>query len=415
MGTLEIIFLILIFVFSLGEIIRFDLVNGLFIKAVDTVAIFLVLIYLIKNIKIIKFNQLFKVKFTFPIFLFFIVGLISLVINFGSLKINEFFFSLSYLLRWVLYAGVYFVVNGFSLRFKNKIIYLLIISGGLLVLFGFIQYFFYASLGNLFYLGWDEHMYRLFSTFLDPNFVGAFYVLYLIFILGFFSYYLKNKKNILAVFAFFTILVLTMSSIYLTFSRSALIMLFVSIFSFSMLTKKIKLFFGLIAISLLVIFISSKNFYIENINLFRTFSSNERLKSAKDAIVIIEKKPILGIGFNSYRYAQVRYNLRSHENAFNKYSHADAGTDNSFLFVLATTGIIGFGAYLYLLYKMIKYSFVKYKTSKKYSFDYFLSVIVISSFAGIIVDSMFINSLFYSFIMIWIWIIVGLFGSDRRY
>lgn len=411
MGILEIIFTILMFSFPFGETIRFDLGNGLFVKVVDAIAVFLILVYLIKNIKIIKFNKLFKGKFTLPIFLFFIIGFISLVINFNHLKINEFFLSLSYLLRWILYAGLYFVVNSFSAKFKNKIIYLLIISGGLLVLFGFIQYFFYSNLRNLYYLGWDDHMYRMFSTFLDPNFAGAFLVLYLIFLSGIFLYFLKNQQNNLAILTII-VLLFSLSSIYLTFSRSALIMLLVTVFTFSMLIKKIKLFLGLIVISFLVILISSKNFYIENINLFRTFSSNERFKSAKDALIIIEKKPMLGIGFNAYRYAQVRYNLRYYENAFNKYSHADAGADNSFLFVLATTGILGFGAYLYLLYKIIKYSFVKYKTSKKYSLDYFLSVIIISSLVGIIIDSMFINSLFYGFIVIWIWVIVGLLKKD---
>jgi len=89
--------------------------------------------------------------------------------------------------------------------------------------------------------------------------------------------------------------------------------------------------------------ISSSN--VENMNLFRRTSSLARLNNYSTAIKIITGHPLLGVGFNSYRYVKEMY---IKPGLGNIPSHADAGLDNSFLFILATTGIIGLLAYLFL-------------------------------------------------------------------
>jgi hypothetical protein len=74
-------------------------------------------------------------------------------------------------------------------------------------------------------------------------------------------------------------------------------------------------------------------------------------------------------------------------------SKAAAGMDSSLLFVAATTGIIGAAAYIYLLFSMIRNG----KKSRFY----------IASFAALLVHSLFVNSLFYPWVMIWMWILTG--------
>lgn len=406
MGILKFIFIIFLGSFSLGEVIRLDLGNNVSIKPVDIVAVILLLVWIIENLKRftkgIKSNSLFT-----PIMWVVAIMIISLAVNFKNFSSNEILVGLSYIARWVLYASLFFAVKSFPKKFKEKILYLLVLVGGLVTFFGFIQYFFYSNLKNLYYLGWDEHMHRMFSTFLDPNFAGAFFVLYLIFLLGILSYLFKNNKIkqawLIGLISFFTFI-----AIFMTFSRSALIMLFTSIIIFSILTKKIKWIFGLILISVIFVFLSSKSFYIENINLFRVVSTEARIYSARTAIRIINDNPFLGVGFNTYRYAQIKYGFI---NAIN-YSHADAGTDNSFLFVFATTGIIGLIFYLSLLWKMIKKSYSDYKLYKEKNVQKYLAIAAIASIGGVIVDSFFINSLFYSFIMIWMWILLGVTSKE---
>ena len=56
---------------------------------------------------------------------------------------------------------------------------LLLFSGLVIVGLGFVQYFFYLGLRNLYYLGWDEHLSFIFQL-LDPNFAGAFPALFFI-------------------------------------------------------------------------------------------------------------------------------------------------------------------------------------------------------------------------------------------
>ena len=65
--------------------------------------------------------------------------------------------------------------------------------------------------------------------------------------------------------------------------------------------------------------------------------------------------------------------------------HSGAGVDSSLIFVLATTGVLGFLGYMYFWYKVLQ--------------DHFnlssLSLSVLSIFLGLLINSQFINSLFF--------------------
>ncbi|HSX08851.1 MAG TPA: O-antigen ligase family protein, partial [Candidatus Saccharimonadales bacterium] len=149
--------------------------------------------------------------------------------------------------------------------------------------------------------------------------------------------------------------------------------------------------------------------YSEGTNLFRTTSSNARVATSQDALIIFQKNPILGVGFNAYRYARLTHPLtclpagRSSSKGGETLTvdHGGAGTDNSFLFVLATTGIVGFVAYLYLLWSMVK-------VGKTNLGENPYSAVLIASLIALCVDSFFINSLFYPFILVWVWIVIAL-------
>jgi len=407
MNIQKFVFIIFLGLFLLGEIIRFEFGN-FSIKPIDIAAVILFLTWAPQIFKKYKQNILSNNLFI-PISGFIIIMCFSLLFNIGNFSGNEILIAFSYILRWILYASIFFIVKSFSSRFKKKILYLLLIVGFFITLFGFIQYFFYSNLRNLYYLGWDEHMYRMFSTFLDPNFAGAFLVLYLIFLTGMLLFFLKNNKAKQALLMGF-ILIFTLTSVYLTYSRSALIMFLTSAIIFLTLAKKIKWLIVIIGVTMLFILISSKSYYIENINLFRIASSKARIDSAKVAIEIIKNNPFFGVGFNTYRYTQIKYGFRSTSDS--SINHADAGTDNSFLFTLATTGIVGLIFYLNLLREILKRAYINYKKFTDSDIQKYIGIIVIASFGGIIVDSLFINSLFYSFVMIWMWILLGLIENN---
>lgn len=400
MKILEALVLVLLFFIPLGELARVDFGNDLVFKALDLVSAALFLTWLLMCIYKREFPSQAKLVSIFPI-----IGLLSLSLNSLWLKPTELLISSFYLIRWVSYASLFVIVSGFDKGFKKIISYCLFIGGLFIVVAGYAQYFFYPDLHPLFYLGWDIHMYRMFSTFLDPNFTGAFLVLYGLFVSGLILQEVRRGRFKISVFLM-GILVLTFVAVFLTFSRSALVMLVVGFVVFLILIKRKRLIFVVLAAILLFAIIASPKFNVENINLFREASSKARLDNYSLALKLALDRPILGVGFNSYRYAKRSYGIAS--GWTNAPSHADAGVDNSFLFVLVTTGILGLSAYLWMWIGILQRAFRLYR----YKLNIW-PVVVVSSIISLFINSFFINSLFYSAIMFWVWIFVGLMWERK--
>ena len=399
MGLLKVIFILFIILFPIAEVGRVQFANGVAVSVNDIFLSILIIawlgFHLYKKRKIDK-SYLFK-----PLGLFSLIALISLALNFLNLKFDAWLISFSYLLRWVAYSSLYFIVKEFDTKFKFKTSYVLLVSGFFVVLIGFVQYFLYPNLRNLYYLGWDEHLYRLFSSFLDPNFAGSFFAIYFLFAISFISGFLK-KRNWVKFLMVGVVALLTLCALYLTYSRSALIMLAVSVVVYLYLINKKKFILLILLLVFSLIFVLPKSFQTEGTNFLRAASSEARVQTAKEALTIIQKNPIYGVGFNAYRFAQNRLGL----NGPNwEVSHGAAGTDNSFLFVLATTGIVGLVAFLWLIYKMFRLGITNLKKNK-------YSIVLLSVIAGLIFNSLFVNSLFYVLILEWVWILSGLTESN---
>jgi len=394
MRILKIFIILLLILFPFGEIFRFDAGNNISIKPLDIISIGLLLWTTFLYVKNKKFRKSLKgYYFFFPI-----VGVISLLINSYWLSPHNLFTSFLYCLRWVSYMSVFFAIIQLDESFKKRITKFLIADGLLILFIGYVQFFLYPNLRNLYYLGWDEHLYRMFSSFLDPNFVGTFFVLYLVFIAGLLFFKTKTLTKKMVIF-YTAVIIVTLIAAFLTYSRSALVMLLVSGITFFLLLQKRKFILYLIGAMVIFIIVISPYFYIENINLLRINSSLSRFQSAQHALDVIQSDPVIGVGFDSYRYAQIRLHLINPDSKFP--SHSASGDDTSLLFVFATTGIIGLFAYCFLWFKLLKEAKEKYK---KNSF----ALIFIASGAGLFINSLFINSLFYPEIMFWIWMIAGL-------
>lgn len=404
MEVLKILFIIMLLLFPLGELGRMQIGHGIAIKVNDMAVGFTIIFWVIYKLFFCKEKINFTNKISKHYLIFLGICIVSLVVNSTRFSINELIVSFFYFLRFIAYTTLLFVTVNFDKNFKKKIIFFMIAVGSVVVGIGYFQYIFYQDLHSLFYLGWDEHMYRLFSSFLDPNFAGAFLVLYLMLLLGRLleSLAKKTKKS----FLFLGILSsITILGILLTYSRSAIIMMVVSASIFLILTKNKKWIFGVIGVLGIFFIFSSRNFNIENLNLLRVASSEARVETAQNAIDIILKNPFFGVGFNTYKYVQVQYGFRNVQNIST--SHADGSTDNSFLFVLATTGVVGFVAYLWLWFTIVKNLFLIHK-NKQSNGNHFVIVATIASIGGLFVDALFINSLFYPFLMEWIFILIGL-------
>lgn len=332
---------------------------------------------------------------------FLTAGLIGLLLFLPHISLLQLGISLLYPLRLLMYLALYSIVIRLNKNEKPFVAHALTFAGSAIVLLGLIQYLFYPALKNLYYLGWDDHLYRLFSTFLDPNFAGAFFALFALFIL---ERFLESPMMVRKV-SYAVIGVLSIVALLLTYSRTGFIMLLIGlgVYLFSFVSKKITLLALILCIGL---FLLTANTKLEGLNPFRIASTEARLESAQIALHIIAKHPIFGVGFNAYRYAQVTMGYRSENPKFP--SHSDATTDNSYLFVLATTGIIGFGFFIIFLLRFLKT--LKGDADANISFAK-------SLFAGImsiLVGSFFINALFYPMLLGWLAVHAGLVSIRKN-
>lgn len=395
---IKFLFILSLNAFVLGQAARIQFGNGVAVTLLDiAVGIFVGTWFM----RFVYKRKSVKDKLLLPVLLFFAAGLVSLIINSAHLEQKQLAVSFLYALRWLAYAGLYFAVKEFPAEHKRKASDMLLLAGGTIVALGFLQYLFYNNLRNLYYLQWDDHLYRMFSSFLDPNFAGVFFALYLFLLFGKLLDHSVQKKRkhffVYAILSFLTILALV-----LTYSRSGLIAFVAGMLVFLFVKGNKKLALPVFGVVLLFLLIFS-NIGVEGRNPFRVVSSRERIKSMNDAIQIIQKNPFIGVGFNAYRYAQNKYGFRTSDKW--QVSHADAGTDNSFLFVLATTGIVGLLAYVFLSVRIIR--------GIREIRDVSMRAMIIATMAGLIAGSLFLNTLFYPMLMYWMWILLGISNREN--
>lgn len=396
MGLLKILFTLFLLSFPFSEIGRIQFGNGVAFTFNDLLLGLLVSYWIIYRFFVIK--KPFSFFLRKPILIFIFISLVSLLVNFLNLSFNNFLISSLYLVRFVFYLSLYFMVKEFDQVFKKSVSFLLVLSGIVVVVLGYIQYFLYPSLRNLFYLGWDEHLYRMFSTFLDPNFAGIFFGIFFIYLLSFTKEYVERKDNV-RLLLYLSISLITLIAVYLTYSRSAFVMLLIATAVFLALNNKAKYIFLAAGLLVLIIFLAPKSFKTEGTNFLRITSSTARINSIEQGIKIFQQSPIFGVGFNAYRYAQNKYSNLNNE--YWQVTHSGAGTDNSFLFILATTGVVGFCSYIYLLFNIFVLSHKNIKKNK-------YAAVLFSSLVGLVIGSFFINGFFYVLLLEWVWILAGL-------
>lgn len=339
------------------------------------------LFHLTKLITLLKSDKI------FPYFLFFsIFALVTLIFSPIQLTFGEKFTSLLYLLRFVLYFAVYITVKYLvkSKQIKAVDIFKLLGTVGLAVsVIGWLQYFLYPDLRNLYYLGWDPHYKRIFSTFFDPNFLG------LILLLSLISLFLQTKRSLITwiskLFIFITLM--------FTYSRSSYLALLIAGLFYSWCRRRYELIIVITVITVIATLLLPRPSG-EGVKLERVFSIEQRVENWKLGLKIFSEHPLLGVGFNTIRYAKRDYGLRPEVQIED---HSGAGFDNSFLFVAAASGIVGFTLYIILLIQYFRLA----------------NLIGQISLIAIATHSFFLNSLFFPWIMLWMWILLG--TSTREY
>ncbi len=378
--------IVLWFSLLLGQLGAIPLGEGVNLYVQDIVLVITVLVAIVRYGLLGKLR---RSRLMRPIALFASIGAVSLVANVSNYPLAVAVKGSLHLLRWITYALFYGVVlvspfsTTFWLRWLGSF-------GIALAAVGLVQFVWYPDLRNLWYLGWDPHYYRVFATLLDPNYVGLLLVFTLFLIV--YLWYRKTKYVLIPVGGLVTMALL------LTYSRSSYLALLAGVGVAIVLLKRWKQgVFVILAILLAVTYVPKPGG--DTLSLDRYDSTVSRIQNWGQTIGRIGERPVFGYGFNVVPFL-------GSDDAAALPGRRGAGIDSSVLFVGVTTGLVGLVSYFWLLVEMVRLVLE--------SKDTILKVLVLSSLGAVMVHSLFVNSLFYPWVMIWIWTLAGIAEKSQR-
>lgn len=291
-----------------------------------------------------------------PLLFFIIAAILSLLFNYEMITGGEVAYPLFYLLRLVVYPSVYFAIKLFSPQKYLSFILMSLIAFSFIGLF---QYLIFPDMRFLKYLGFDDHYFRLIGSLFDPNFTGAI---------------LAASALVFISLSSWGVALSFIAMLALTFSRASYVA-FVFGFIYLFIFKKNWKLFGLLLL-LAVLIIAIPKPFGEGVNLLRTFSIFSRINSWQTGWSLFVEQPVFGWGYNTLRsITGERFQI-----------------DNSFLYVAATTGIVG----LISLVSLLKHGLSIVSLPQK-----------VFIFA-ILVHSLFNNTLFYIWIFYAIWVVLAI-------
>lgn len=316
----------------------------------------------------------------------------KIILNILYVTLFSYIFSLSlFELKEVVIGGLHLVrlISYFSFSIyvffliKLKVISKSLITKSLVLVYflaataGWLQYLFFPDLRQLIVYGWDDHLYRLTGTFLDPGFSS------LLFVFGFiiaYIYFIKNRRIIyLALSAFFLV------TVGFTYSRAGYLTLLSSILMITIMIKtKKSIVLALMTVSFFILVIA----YLPRpggvgVELKRTHSILNRVENYYQTLVIYKKSPVFGVGFNNICSAKQNFLGDT-----NSQSHSCGGSDSSILLILASTGIVGLLVFSYSTFVLVK--------SVKLDIN---GLVFLVSLVSLLIHSLFVNSVFYPFVM----------------
>lgn len=358
--------ILLFAVFPLGQLTRFNIPGTEIVLHLNDFVVFAaVLFWLFKRPKIS--GPLVK-----PLLFFGAAIAMSLLLNVARFTPRELLTAALYPLRFFTYAGLYFLFRDLSTDNQKLAFRWLLIVALITTAFGLAQYIFVPDVAFLAAFDWDDHYYRLIGTFLDPGFTGAILVLGLLV-----AYFLRSQAVIPIYIA-----------LALTYSRASYLMYLLGFAAVAYYKKSLKIaaIAALILGATILVLPKSTG---EGTKLSRENSIIARINNWKQTVTVWSEHPLFGVGFNTYRYV-VGASPQSHS----------GGADSSIFLVLATTGTLGVASYLYLLWTM-------WKMGKS-------NLLFAASFLAVVAHSFFNNTLFYPWVMEWLWIALAIRGYTSR-
>jgi O-antigen ligase len=223
-----------------------------------------------------------------------------------------------------------------------------------------------------------------------------------------FLFYTKSFEEKLILFG---LVAISFWALILTYSRSSYLFFVIAFVVLTLIRSKKLLLFGLI---LALVFATQYPRAIDRIKEATNFeemdeSAELRLASWENSLTVYQDYPIFGIGYNTYRFAQIKYGFIETEK---EKILSGAGSDSSLLTILVTAGLLGLISFLLLYFSAIIQAYKSYK--KNYSLERkAFSLALFSILIGLFFHSIFVNSLLYPFIMIIFFLLLSIILNTK--
>jgi hypothetical protein len=307
---------------------------------------------------------------------FLLAALFSWILSVFTFRQTAVLYGFLYLVRLAAYFYFLIYVWNFAKKGNRKKLLLnsLLVLSAVSALFGWVQYFNFPSLRPFMVWGWDEHLFRLVGTFLDPTFLGIIIVFGLCVAM---CQYIATKGG-----GYLLAVMFLLVSLAFTYSRASYLAFVGGLIVIGIYKKKVrKLLYLILGLAFLIVILPISGNTV--LRITRGFSAIARIENYKETIRIFALSPVFGVGYDNLCLAKAKL-----VGYVNFQSHSCSGSDSSLLFVLVTTGIVGFIIFLSTLSKVFR------SISHDSSF-----VIFASCFVAALVHSLFSNSLFYPWVM----------------
>jgi len=245
--------------------------------------------------------------------------------------------------------------------------------------------------------GFDPHIGRLLGTWMDPNFVAGLLAFFLPVMFGQCYEKFPNSSFKFKIWILFLITI-CLGALFLTFSRSGYLAAVGGMGLFFVLRDPKVI---LIAILLVMIGLGTNQRAQQRVGeLAGTMSSivfghtdeidataKLRLQSWGKSLTLWEKYPVIGIGYNTYRY-------RAAEEGIVDESYFSAGgSDSTVLTIMVTTGTLGFLAFMWFYVHFWWTNWSRYLHSKRA-----LNLGFVAGWSAIFVHCLFVNSMLFPLI-----------------
>jgi putative inorganic carbon (HCO3(-)) transporter len=409
-----------IFLPVIGELVRIPIAaeNGILIS--DAVIPLFVAVWIIK--KFTRHERLPSSGLSRPFLAFCLIAAVSLLQTFLLVRPSEVLLSSYYLIRLISYVLLCLItVDSVKNESQAKKIIACIFSAAVIIaVIGFVQLAVYPDLSKLEQLGWDPHMGRLVSTWLDPNFVGGYLAFIICVMVGIILYHSKPSVKIaLAVLA-----VVLGTALFLTYSRSAYLAVAAGIIVIGLLRSRALIIASVVLLIAGIAIFPRAAERLTDLTHTATaivFDTSEnpdatarlRIKSWEQTWDLVYERPILGSGFNALRY--VKYSEGFVEDP---QIHSASGSDSSLLTILATTGIIGLAVFTWFYAQFFRLAYrgwmphglIRAGSSREKLPSVFsgFSLGMLAGLSSLTVHSLFVNSLLFPQILIPVIISVGI-------